>query len=398
MTPELTPWGERLRERTEPLAPDDAEHGDAHAYLAGAMAATLERAAEIYDPDEGLPGSPLVDVDRCPDWALPWLAQLVGVVIPERDTPELARERIRAVAGWKRGTPGAMRAAASMYLTVDNPTVHFRERDPTGGDPPYCLEVVTRKDEVPETDLPLTNVLPNPSFELDTASWQVYAGPSRDPAVEARLDRLAGGAAAGNGYARVTRVTGEPHNLGLLYHLPAEYAGKTVHWSIAARGPGAKFLTVYIDAASAGSGYQSFSLQPEPALSEQWARHNLIWTLPADATGANVYAWTGCAVGEWIELDAAMLAVRDTPQVPVYGDGSYPGWAWSGAPHNSASIRTPTTVVRDALMRQKPAGILLTYRTVAGWDWQQVDVDYSAWSALDAQYSSWRRLVNKEPG
>jgi hypothetical protein len=204
--PELTPWGERVRERTEPLAPDDAAHGYAHAHLAGALAEVLERVAEIYDPEDGPPGSPLLDVDRCPDWALPWLAQLVGVTIPTGTSPELVRTGIREVAGWKRGTPGALRAAAQAFLTGDQ-TVIFRERDTSAADPPYTLEVVTLVSETP------------------------------DPAA-----------------------------------------------------------------------------------------------------------------------------------------------------------------VEAALRRQKPAGIVLTYRTVTGWDWQQVDVDYSAWSALDGAYTSWRRLINKEPG
>lgn len=149
MTVELTPWGERLQERTAPLAPDDAAHGDAHAALAGAMAAALQRVAEIYDPDEGAPGSPLVDVDRCPEWALPWLAQLVGVAIPVGMDPDTAREAIRSVAGWKRGTPAALRAAAGFHLTGSK-TVYFRERDPSGTDPPYTLEVVTRTSETPD--------------------------------------------------------------------------------------------------------------------------------------------------------------------------------------------------------------------------------------------------------
>ena len=147
--PELTPWGERLRERTEPLAPDDAEHGYPHAHLSGAMAAALERTAEIYDPEEGEPGSPLVDVDRCPDWALPFLAAMVGVTIPAGMDAATIRAGIRDVAGWKRGTPAALRAAAGFHLTGDK-TVFFRERDPTGGDPPYCLEVVTRESETPD--------------------------------------------------------------------------------------------------------------------------------------------------------------------------------------------------------------------------------------------------------
>jgi hypothetical protein len=149
-TPELTPWGARLQERTLPLAPDDAEHGDVHAHLVGALATALERVGQIYDPEDGPPGSPLVDVDRCPDWALPWLAQLVGVTIPAGVTdPELVRAAIRDVAGWHRGTPAALRGAASAYLTGTK-TVYFRERDPTGGDPPYCLEVVTRAGETPD--------------------------------------------------------------------------------------------------------------------------------------------------------------------------------------------------------------------------------------------------------
>lgn len=148
--PELTAWGERLRERTEPLAPDDAANGYAHALLSGALASVLERVATVYDPDDDtLPASPLLDVDRCPDWALPWLAQLVGVTIPPRWTTEQIRIGIRSVAGWKRGTTAAMRAAAGMYLTGAK-TVFFRERDATGGDPPYCLEVVTRDSETPD--------------------------------------------------------------------------------------------------------------------------------------------------------------------------------------------------------------------------------------------------------
>jgi hypothetical protein len=158
MTPELSPWGERLRERTEPLAPDDAAHGDAHAHLAEALAKNFERVGPIYDPEEQLPGEPLVDVDTCPDWALGWLAQLVGVTLPPGTSPDAARVLIRDVSGWKRGTPAALRAAAGAHLTGDK-TVFFRERDATGSDPPYTLEVVTRASETPDEAAVLAELL-----------------------------------------------------------------------------------------------------------------------------------------------------------------------------------------------------------------------------------------------
>ena len=156
--PVLTPWAERLRERTEPLAPDDERYRYAHARLCGAFAEALERVAEIYDPEEGLPGSPLVDVDRCPDWALPWLAQLVGVTIPAGMPTETVRAGIRDVAGWKRGTVAALRAAAGFHLTGGK-TVIFRERDPDSPDPPYTLEVVTRYAETPDAGAVLGELL-----------------------------------------------------------------------------------------------------------------------------------------------------------------------------------------------------------------------------------------------
>jgi hypothetical protein len=158
-TPDLTPWGERLRERTAELAPDDAAYGYAHAHLAQALAKALERAGEIYDPDDGtLPGSPLVDVDRCPDWALPWLAQLIGVALPPDTSPDNARYLIRDVAGWRRGTPGAIQAAIDPLLTGGK-TVFFRERVSTAVDPPYTLEIVTRNEETPNPGAVLSAIL-----------------------------------------------------------------------------------------------------------------------------------------------------------------------------------------------------------------------------------------------
>jgi hypothetical protein len=152
VTPEPvhTSLGARLRERTQPLAPNDELYGYAHAHLCEALARMLEQVGDVFDPEGDVPPlAPILDVELCPDWALPWLAQLVGVVLPAGVDPDDARTLIADVAGFARGTPESLRAAAGLFLTGDK-TVMFRERDPTGADPPYTLEVVTVASETPD--------------------------------------------------------------------------------------------------------------------------------------------------------------------------------------------------------------------------------------------------------
>jgi hypothetical protein len=149
--PDLVSIAERLRDRTAPLAPDDDAHGYAHAYLCGSLGAIFAEVAEVFDPEGDTPPlAPLLDPTLCPAWALPWLAQMVGIVLPDGLSEADARTVISEVAGFKRGTRQAMEAAAKLYLTGDR-TVYFRERDPSGADPPYTLEVVTFATETPDS-------------------------------------------------------------------------------------------------------------------------------------------------------------------------------------------------------------------------------------------------------
>jgi hypothetical protein len=151
----MSPQGERLVERTEPMAVDDEKYGWAHAILAGAMGEILAQVGEIADPPDPYPPlAPLLSAELCPPWALPWLAQFVGVTIPPGFNEDQARETISAVAGFSRGTVAALRAAAGLYLTGDK-TVYFRERDGS----PYRLEVVTLTSETPNPALVLSALL-----------------------------------------------------------------------------------------------------------------------------------------------------------------------------------------------------------------------------------------------
>lgn len=148
--PVHTPLGARLRERTQPLAPTDADNGWAHAQLCEAIGRMLEQVAEVFDPEDDVPPvAPILDPDLCPDWALPWLGQWVGVRLPAGTTPDSARSLIKDVAGFRRGTPAALRAAAAFFLTGTK-TVYFNERL---ADDPYRLGVITLTAETPDEAL-----------------------------------------------------------------------------------------------------------------------------------------------------------------------------------------------------------------------------------------------------
>jgi hypothetical protein len=139
--------GDRLRERTAPLAPDDADYDYAHAKLCEAIMVMFAQVGDVWDPpDPAPPGAPLLDPELTPDWALPWTAQLVGVRLPAGATPDQARALIIGTSAWQRGTPAAIKLAAALFLT-NTRTVFFRERD--AGDP-YALEVVTLASETPD--------------------------------------------------------------------------------------------------------------------------------------------------------------------------------------------------------------------------------------------------------
>jgi hypothetical protein len=149
--PPLSRWGERLRERTLPLQPDDHLYGWVHAILCEALAQPYLQISELIDPPEPYaPWAPLFNIYICPGWALPWLAQLVGIKLPAGISDADARRAIKFSAGHNVGTVAAIRDALRTTLVPANPptpaTVYFRERDGSA----YRLEVVTLDPETPD--------------------------------------------------------------------------------------------------------------------------------------------------------------------------------------------------------------------------------------------------------
>jgi hypothetical protein len=129
-------FAEVASERMEPFSSVDLE------VLIGAIGAMFEPVQEIvFDGDEAGWSVP-VTVALATE--LEWLGQFVGVRREPQLTDAQFRTAITSVAGFSRGTPAALRAAAARTLTGDK-RVEFYERD---GDP-YEATALTYVGETP---------------------------------------------------------------------------------------------------------------------------------------------------------------------------------------------------------------------------------------------------------
>lgn len=149
-----TPYHAALYAALEPLAYDDAALGYPLFQYTAAIA-SMEDQVDTYasDTDDGRPGwSNLLDVDRCPSEALPWLAQFLGVKIDTSLADADQRNQIRNVDGFKRGTLGSIIGAAQKHLTGSQ-TVYYKERDSAvdaTAEGAYGLTVLTLTTETPD--------------------------------------------------------------------------------------------------------------------------------------------------------------------------------------------------------------------------------------------------------
>lgn len=152
---ELLPetFAARLYGMLAPLAQHDDQAGFSLLILANAIGTMYQLVEDLVrDTPEGPGWSMLVDLDRCPDDALPWLAQFVGVRLLPGSNPSEQRARIASTDGFRRGTVAALVGAAASTLTGERHVV-FRERDHDPSDTPdyaYYLTVRTYEAETPD--------------------------------------------------------------------------------------------------------------------------------------------------------------------------------------------------------------------------------------------------------
>lgn len=126
--------------------PGDETRGYALLILLGALGVAIGPLYDVVrDTDEGPGYSQLLDPERAPVWALPWLSQWAGVpFIPGLDEAS-ARSRIVNPPAFQRGTPSAFIESGQATLTGTK-QVRLVERTSDA----FHFTAITRTSETPD--------------------------------------------------------------------------------------------------------------------------------------------------------------------------------------------------------------------------------------------------------
>lgn len=149
MRPEVSQAAERLYGLLWPHTLED-EVNDWHLLLfCEALAGTLFEQVRSYvsDRDDMLGWEVIFNVDECPPEALAYLGQFVGVHFEDKLTDQEKRDKIKDRPAFRRGTVGAIEAAAKLRLTGTK-SVLIKERFES----PYRLLIRTFTKQTPDPE------------------------------------------------------------------------------------------------------------------------------------------------------------------------------------------------------------------------------------------------------
>lgn len=163
----IHPVGERLYQLVRRMAPDDAQNG----WLLLRLCAALGRAElPVWQLAENPGLDELLDVDDAPDAWIPLIARPVGARLTSGMSAAQQRAEIRSPATRRRGSYGAIAAAARRHMVPDG-RLRIRPRyDPDLGldvDAPGHTLLRVREDDVLDAELLA------PAAQLAAPWWNV---------------------------------------------------------------------------------------------------------------------------------------------------------------------------------------------------------------------------------
>ncbi len=122
------------------------------------------------DEDGSTPWTLLFDPDNCPEDALPYLAQYVGVIVTPEMTTEQLREEIKEPTGWSRGREASVKLVAARGLTGTKRVI-IRPRKPAPGET-YIRTLLSETPDPERTEALIRAALP----AWEKLSYEAIAG------------------------------------------------------------------------------------------------------------------------------------------------------------------------------------------------------------------------------
>ncbi|WP_098892274.1 phage distal tail protein [Streptomyces sp. or3] len=180
---------------------------------------------------------------------------------------------------------------------------------------------------------PATNLVLNPSSEVDVITDQQMYGPS--------ITRVRVTSDARYGDACVQHTHTAASSAGTTWTISPQTAGTVVQVGIWVKIPAAGITSGQITWRSGTTTLNNYVLPSLPAPGE-WVRITGSYTIGAGQTCDRVGLAFNSAINTVWWADAAMAVAGMA--LPEYGDGSMTGygWSWTGTPNDSTSVRTLT--------------------------------------------------------
>lgn len=340
--------GAELYDALAPLAGDDAANGYALGHVCQAIGLMRQLVADLSEDQGDRPGwTGLVDVETSPAVALPWLAQIPGVKLTTGASEDAQRNEIRIRAGQARGRPASTLAKVKVVLSGTQ-SVRLVERISSA----WTYAVVVRRGEVPETDLPSVNRLPNPGPVADITGWTGAASIFNTSGAFVVWDSTPT-PFIGPGLVHVQTDGASTHEGATAALLGTFQAGHAYTAAMYVRGgSGGETIQLLLGAATDSATSSVITL------TAGWSRYSVTWVPTADRTSVVFAVRSASATATDFFLNAGIADASAT--AVAYNNGDSPGWSWDGTPHNSSSHRIVTTIVYDAALGDKPGGTLMT--------------------------------------
>lgn len=370
-----------LYEALKPLAYADPQNDYSLHKLVTSIAGQLQEIEDIARDQGDVPGwAGISHIPTTPEKFLPWLGQFIGVRPPIKQPGETDavvearhREKILAQVGFKRGTPAAMKASAQAFLTGTK-TVYLTERDTSA----YHLFVQTYESETPPGDLPTTNLIINGGFESNTTGWSAWG------AGAVTLVRSNENAKYGSYSGKLATATGATD--GAHFLLQPITVGDVLTWSIWVCPIVQVSMALQMHQYNGGIGVATASGPTVVCPANVWTR--LTQTITVVPTATFVYcivALAGVATATTIYLDGAQAEKHAVATPYVETNGA------------TASRPVGQGLVGQALLTQKPAGIVMVYNVTSGQTYLQLKTTTPSYSLVKSTYPTYNAVRNATP-